>query len=193
MANLSIDEFRSYVASKLPNSRVPCIIYKEEACRAAQTLRTQYDLGIALATDGLWLGYVFQVHGFPTKAVKLRRIGRGATWEPIDPITPQEVEAKRIILFDNDVVTGRTIKRAVKEVSRFSPEYIDLLLVYEMTCLNRKMYHKWKKKWRLGRGTYSSDQKDIWINTRDRVPQGIRKVRTLQHDFKLEARLEQNE
>lgn len=193
MVTLSVAEFKKYVASKLNNSTALWMDYEEQACRAAQTLKTQYDLGIALATDGLWLGYVFHAHGVPTKAVKLRRMGGGATWQPIDNITPQEVEGKRILLFDNDVVTGRTIKRAVKELNRFSPEYIDLLLVYELTCLSIRAYHKWKEKWNLERGIYDLSQKNIWIKTRDRVPQGIRKVRTLQDNFRLEAKLEQNE
>ena len=66
--------YREYVTSKMGKDRQPCsFLYVNEACKAAQTISGDYDLGIELATDGLAPGYVFHMHGFPTKAVKLGR------------------------------------------------------------------------------------------------------------------------
>ena len=36
-----------------------------KACNATKSLSKDYDLGIALATDGLYLGYIAQKFGFP--------------------------------------------------------------------------------------------------------------------------------
>jgi len=131
-----VGDFRKYVAYKLGEdvaSRLsPMSIYLfGEAFKAAQTLAPEYDLGIELANDGLRLGYFFNLERFPLKTVKLRRIGRGATWEPIDYLADEDVHGKKLLLLDNDCLSGRTLRRAVRELRKFSPKYIDLLLIYE--------------------------------------------------------------
>lgn len=138
--------YKEYVASKLGKDRKPCnFMYVNEACKAAQTISCDYDLGIELATDGLVPGYVFHLHGFPTKAVRLARRGTGAIWQPIDDFGEEDIRGKGLILFDNDVVTGRTLRRAMKELGRFSPKYVDLLLMHEMTYLSVGNYKKWRR------------------------------------------------
>lgn len=131
-----VEEFRRYVALKLgSNNRIPCFYDVERACNAAQRLAVDYDLGIGLATSGLSLEFIFGLHGLPTKTIKLERRGRGAIWQPIDSLTDESIQDKRLILFDNDAITGRTLRRAVRELSRLAPRYIDLLLVYKSTPL----------------------------------------------------------
>jgi hypothetical protein len=52
---------------------------------------------------------------------------------------------KKVIVFDNDVVTGRTLRRVEKELNEYSPKYLDLLLIYEFTYLHVSHYKQWKK------------------------------------------------
>ncbi len=117
----------------------------EEACRAAQNVSKNYDLGISLAVDGLWLGYILEKSGFPVKAVKLKRKGNGATWKELDKLDRSEIENKKLILLDNDSITGRTIKRAANEIHKYNPEFIDLLLVFEQTPITVKTYKSFKE------------------------------------------------
>ncbi len=120
-----------------------------EAHVAAQRLSGEYDLGIELANDGLTLGYIFHLHGFPTKAVKLGRKGRGAVWQPLEDLKERDIKDKRLLLMDIDVVTGRTLKRAVHELGKYSPQLMDLLLVHENTILNVKTYKNWRRIYNL--------------------------------------------
>jgi len=144
------ERYRKYVASKLGKDRNPCsFLYVNKACKAAQTITEDYDLGIEIATDGLALGYIFSLHGFPTKAVRLSRRGRGAIWQPIDDISKEDINGKRLLLFDNDVVTGRTLRRTTRELGKSSPACMDLLLMHETTLLTVEGYKKWRKSYNI--------------------------------------------
>jgi len=142
--------YQKYVAAKLglPQSDdcLSGILKFGEAAAAAQILANEYDLGIELARDGLLLGYIFNLHGLPTKAVKLGRRGRGATWRPLEDIMPEDLKNKKLIVFDNDAVTGRTLRRTVKELSKFAPAYMDLFLVMNYTPVSPKKYEDWRKR-----------------------------------------------
>ena len=163
--------YREYVASKLGKDRQPCnFLYVNEACKAAQAIAGDYDLGIELATDGLAPGYVFHMHGFPTKAVKLGRRGRGAIWQPIDDINEEDIQGKRLLLFDNDVVTGRTLNRVVRELGKNLPKYMDLLLMHEITLLSVDAYKRWSKNYNIPALEDSYDFE--MVETRE-TPQGI--------------------
>lgn len=138
-----------YVDSKVTGA-TPCpLSYVDESFAAAQILMPQYDLGIALAVDGLTPAYFFDLHGFPVKAVRTHRRGNGAIWSPIDSLSQEDIENKRVLLFDNDVVTGRTIRKAGNELHKFSPRYLDLLLMHEMTFVSARHYKSWRKNYNL--------------------------------------------
>lgn len=114
--------------------------YIAEACGAAKKLKENYDIGIALATDGLFMGYIARQFGFPVLDVKLGRRGNGATWNPMEPISKKRIKDKKVIVFDNDALTGRTLRRAATEIGAYSPQAIDLLLTYEETPIYTEKY-----------------------------------------------------
>jgi len=144
------EEYNKYVQAKLGEETKPFPpMYAYESDSAAQLLVPKYDIGIALATDGCYLGFIFEKRGLPVKTVKLSRKGLGAAWNPIDKIQKEDIAGKKVILFDNDVVTGRTINRASKELNKYSPAYIDLLLVHETTLMNVSVYKKLSKTFLL--------------------------------------------
>ncbi|MBI3623001.1 hypothetical protein HY212_02890 [Candidatus Pacearchaeota archaeon] len=114
--------------------------YVMEACSAMVALKDEYDVGVALATDGLFLSYIAQQFGFPTLNVRLKRRLNGASWQPIDRVDEESAGGKRVIVFDNDALTGRTLRRASRELSVLSPSKMDLLLIYEQTPITTNMY-----------------------------------------------------
>jgi hypoxanthine phosphoribosyltransferase len=132
------------------------------SCTAIENLKENYDLGLALATDGLYLGYISKVFNFPTLNVKLKRRGFGATWKPIDEISEDTVGNKRLLVYDNDSVSGRTLKRASRELMKFHPKTMDLLLIHKHTPTSR----------------------DCTKN----VPSNFGKVMTLQNDFVTDSK-----
>jgi len=128
-----------YFQSKVGEQKViPSFRYDEfggstlihKACDAAQKLETEYDLGLAIARDGLWLGYIFDKHGWPVNITRMHRSGGGATWQPID-FTEEDIKGKRVLVLDSDTVTGRTIKTAVSELQKLGPESVGVLLMYD--------------------------------------------------------------
>lgn len=213
-----LEGYESYVASKLGENATPGVyMYLTEGFRAAQSLESDYDLGIELATDGLYLGYLFHLHGLPIKTVKLQREQDMASWEPLD-LCKEDVYDKKIVIFDNDVVTGRTIDRAVFELEKFSPKYLDLLLMHETTLLDIDVWKDLNKKYDIPisetfpyeptriretqeglevdyvdefgftrTNKIKSGSQNVAVNTRNNVPDNIRKIMTLQEDFKLQA------
>ncbi|MEK6858555.1 MAG: hypothetical protein AABX53_01430 [Nanoarchaeota archaeon] len=169
----------AYFASKMGSSRLPPPTFAlEEATATARGLHGQYDLGIELAADGLATGYIFNHYGLPTKAVKLTRKGRGATWRPLEEITDQDIRDRRLLLFEWDVVTGRILKRAVKELGKYSPQYIDLLLTCGKTLTSFESFNRISKSVDI-RGDIEVDQRGragFWLDCKSNVPEGIRKT-----------------
>lgn len=171
--------YMAYFASRMGSSRRPSPTFAlDEATAAARELHGQYDLGVELAADGLATGYIFNCYGLPTKAVKLTRKGRGATWRPLDVIADQDIRDKRLLLFEWDVVTGTTLRRAVKELEVYSPQHIDLLLTCGKSFASFESFKKIDKTFRIN-GDLEVDQRSMagfWIDCVANVPQGIRKT-----------------
>jgi hypothetical protein len=175
----------AYFASRMGASRPPSPTFAlEEATVAARDLHGQYDLGIELAADGLATGYIFSCYGLPTKAVQLTREGKEATWRPLDEIKDQDVRDRRLLLFEWDVVTGTTLRRAVKELSRYSPRHIDLLLTCGKSFASFEAFKKVDEAFGI-KGDLEVDQRSMagfWIDCVANVPEGIRKTIVLMPD-----------
>lgn len=183
--------YKEYVLSKVGNTKSKhasdfCDYdYYYRACKAISNLGNNYDLGIALATGGLFFSYIAEQFEFPTMIVKMSRHSKGATWQPVDDITRDAINDKRIVVFENDVVTGRTLRRAIKEINFLNPLFVDLLLVYEGTLVSHENYEKWEK--------FLSEEVTIvetlcipcnlYLDTMCQIPKGFRKVMTLEDDF----------
>lgn len=156
--------------------------YLPEACCAAQTIATNYDCGIALAAGGLYLGFIFElVANFPVLTVEMKRRGNGARWMPIDKLN---IQGKRVLVFDNDVVTGRTLKRAIQELQRINPASIDLLLVYGHTEVSPERFERWKHFLKPQCTILSSTGPNICLDTMCQIPQGFQKIMNIENDFR---------
>ena len=191
LSELVNGRYKEYVASQVGRDNAKSAPdferyrYIAEACGVAKNLHNDYDLGVALATDGLFMSYIAQHFGFPVLNVKLGRRFNGAISQPIDKFGEAEIKDKRVVVFDNDVVTGRTLKRAEREINKLHPQYADLLLVYGHTEVNPENYAKWSKYFSedvqiLGRDPW----RDYILDTMCMIPEGFRQVRSLEKDFK---------
>ena len=112
-----------------------------------------------------------------------------ATWKPIDEITHEQIEGRKIVVFENDVVTGRTLTRAIKEINKLNPDYADLLLVTRYTDVDIRQYQELKDRGFIGKGVIDrSGFKDLYygvcvLDTTCQIPKGFRNVRSLKQDF----------
>lgn len=97
----------------------------------ASNLADKYDVGIAIARGGLFSAYVFGLYGLDIKVADCHRRGFGATFAWVDEFEKKDLEGKRVAVFDKDVVTGRTVRRVLRELQAHSPGLIDLILVHD--------------------------------------------------------------
>lgn len=139
--------------------------------RAAQELSKSYDFGIGIAWGGVFSSFAFYSFGLPVSLVNMSRTGKGASWSPIDGIDYQKIHNKRVIVIENDAITGRTLRRAIREIGKFKPHSVDLLLHYENIPLSFRRYmgfvikgypmpslkeiveHSWNKEHSIGKVT----------------------------------------
>lgn len=185
--------FRNYAIQKIGEERgrkikkygISTIV---KSTHAAFTLVSKYDIGIGIASDGLQFSYLFGLYGLQTIVVDMKRTLNGVTWKEIDPISEKQIKNKKVIFFDNDIVTGRTIRRAVKEINKFHPQKMDLLLSMYNTYMSKTNHKRYKKslrkelnkigKEKWGRATY------YILDPTHNIPKEIGKVFALDKDFK---------
>lgn len=95
----------------------------------AGQFRADYDLGIGVAMAGLFGAFAGELFGLPAIIADCHRRGKTGTkfrWQ--GTISREMIDQKRIVVFDNDVVSGRTSRRVLEEVKKHDPAYVDLAL-----------------------------------------------------------------
>jgi hypothetical protein len=95
------------------------------ACNVAN----QYDLGIGVAKGGLFPTYIFRLFGLDTRLVEYHRKEKGKKLRWVDSVSPQEVKDKKVLVLDNDRVTGKTTNVIYRILQKCGPEQIDLALL----------------------------------------------------------------
>jgi hypothetical protein len=96
----------------------------------ASELADKYDLGIGIAKGGLYLTSVFNQFGLDTKVVEAHRRGKGATFNWVSDYTLKEIEGKKILVIDKDVVSGRSSKKVLTELLKYRPQEVSLALTH---------------------------------------------------------------
>lgn len=89
-----------------------------------QEVRKSYDVGVAIATGGLYAAYLFDLAGLPIMEVEMKRKGPGASWKPRENFQGEKLAGKKVLILENDIVTGRTLRRAVRELQQYAPASI---------------------------------------------------------------------
>jgi hypothetical protein len=166
----------------------------ERACHAAQELEGTYDLGVGIAKKGTWLSYVFHLHGFPTKEMYVIRTGECERFmHPLSKLETKDIKDKRILLFENDLVSGNSVKAVSEEFLKRGAKQIDLLLVYKYTRQKVKDYEIVRKRFidePIIIGMTPSDE--FVIDPTPNVPTSITATMSLEEDFQPQTRYRDN-
>mgnify|MGYP001564541912 CR=1 FL=1 len=145
---------------------------------ATKEAAREYDVGVAIANDGVLQGYLAETFGLRTFNVKMSRFGKGATWVPLDKIEKQDINGKKVIVFDVDVVTGRTLKRAARELCAFNPTGLDLLLTRQEVTLSKEEYQDWRRV--FTKKPVLEERGDSYVlDCKTMVPSEFQKVKTI--------------
>lgn len=95
--------------------------YTPENLVAAQKIRPLYDVGVCIAKGGLYVAYLLHFAGLPIMDVEMKRKGTGARWIPQPSFAGEKLTGQKVLIAENDTVTGRTLRRAVQEIKKYSP------------------------------------------------------------------------
>ncbi len=117
---------------------------------AISKLCKEYDVVVPIARGGLFSGAIADLLGLPSKIVEIHAHGKkipSLTWK--DSIEKKDFEKKRVLLFDKDVVDGKTLKLAVEALKCFNPAKISVFFNYGPNMLKlenipegiREVYH----------------------------------------------------
>jgi hypothetical protein len=95
-----------------------------------------YDIGIGIARGGLSTAYIFELFELPIKVVQSHKKGEETTFEWVTKTNQkgleekllEDLEGKKVVVFDKDVRSGITTKRVLKEIQKYAPKSIDLVL-----------------------------------------------------------------
>lgn len=105
---------------------------------AGYNLARNYDLGIGIARGGLWSTYIFNLFDLETHVVDSHKIGKSASFKWISG-DPDAVKGKKVIVFDKDICSGRTLRRVGRELAELHPESLDLFMNVPSTMLLHKV------------------------------------------------------
>lgn len=87
---------------------------------AIRNLAQEYDIAVPIARGGLNQGAIAHLWNMPTRIVDIaahkRKVARGK-WA--NPISAEDFDKKRVLLFDKDAVTGATVRKAVAMLKKF--------------------------------------------------------------------------
>ncbi|MBL6992034.1 MAG: hypothetical protein ISR65_19785 [Bacteriovoracaceae bacterium] len=169
--------------------------FLEKAVSAAQSLVDQYDIGIGIAKQGLWLSFIFNLFKLETHDILVERLGmkRGRGSIPLDPLKSSDLSGKKIILLENDLVTGETVEHLTKGLDNKGLKHIDLLLIFRDNICSESYYKRVRKKIR-GKAVKLGNtiEGEVVINTEKCVPSKIRKCMSLQYDFQIPKTIDSN-
>jgi hypothetical protein len=174
--------------------------------KAVRGLVPEYDLGVVIANDGFDMGFIAQKYSLPVLVTKMdRKIRSGSksgwnseglwtdvNWNAIDEFSERTIRNKRVIVFEGDIVTGSTLKRAASEIAKYGPKEMDLMLHLGHNCISFQDYQRFKEK-----GILRSDLKDhtnkedyrfgeIRLDTRPQVEGLFGKILSLDLDYRPE-------
>ncbi|HPN54483.1 MAG TPA: phosphoribosyltransferase family protein [Candidatus Moranbacteria bacterium] len=98
---------------------------------AIHNLAKQYDIAVPIARGGLYQGAIANLWDMPTKTVDIsahnRKISRGK-W--VDNVSKKDFEGKRVLLFDKDALTGASVRKTIKMLSKFKPASVGIYFTH---------------------------------------------------------------
>lgn len=97
-----------------------------EIANMAFNLVGDYDVGVGIARGGLSSAYIFSLFGLDIRIADSHREDRRARFNWGDEVSERDFEGKKVLVFDKDVVSGKTANRALKEIQKYHPTQVDL-------------------------------------------------------------------
>ncbi len=154
------------------------------ACRAAKQLQGEYDFAIGIAKKGLWSSFVFSLMGIPTKDAVVVRDKEWRRMFPMDEITTSIVSGKKILLLDNDAVTGRTISTVLDELDGAGARQVDVLLIHRYSHLETAFFEQIKDSLAPEQHIGKAKTGKQVIDTFSSLPAKIKRKMALETDFR---------
>ncbi len=117
----------------------------ERVWMAARQLLEHYDVAVAVARKGLWLGHIFRLAGWETEELLTLR---GNTEQfrvllPLGNVTDQ-IRGKRVLILENDMLTGKSIEAVAGYLHGNGVKSADLFLLADHLCLPSEEFEKVK-------------------------------------------------
>jgi orotate phosphoribosyltransferase len=158
----------------------------ENACLAARSLKDDYDIGIGIAKKGMWLSFIFSLMGLPSYDLLSYRYGEGRILCPMDlGMKKEAVRGKRILLLDNDAITGDSVKAVVENLAEAGPECIDLLLLFRHSFITEHFHEQVKDRLLPEQHLGKTQDGEHIIDTLMPIPSKlVRKKMSVMGDFK---------
>ncbi len=121
------EKFRKFcLKRKFKGELISHSAYLNELLNSAWNLRERYDFGLPIARGGLYAGFVFNLMGLSLVVARAKRRGNGTEFHWIDD--PEKIRDKRVLVIEDDVAKGRTIRRVAEEIKVYQPKEVDLFL-----------------------------------------------------------------
>ncbi|MBF0105997.1 MAG: phosphoribosyltransferase [Deltaproteobacteria bacterium] len=100
--------------------------------RGLLALKGSYDLFVPVAKGGLYAGALADLLGLKTCVIEVHAHNKKhPTSHVVDQMTPEDIKGKRVLLLDNDTVTGASVQEAMRLLSAFEPSLVDVFLCSE--------------------------------------------------------------
>jgi len=102
---------------------------KYEVLNAANVLAPDYDIGIGNAKGGLFSSFYFSLFDLPVILAQTHHTKSRVTFRWHD--SPEVIEGKKIIVFDQDIKSGKSLDRLIGEIGRHNPSFVDIFLNFD--------------------------------------------------------------
>jgi hypothetical protein len=155
----------------------------ERACAAAKNLAYRYDIGTGIAKKGLWTSFIFNLYGLKTQDCLIKRINNARLAVPLDFTSSKDYANKKVVLFDNDAVTGKTIQETVRHIKQTNPKSIDALLIFGITELSVKDLEISSPHMKYQPKIVKKEKDMLSIDTTGEVRPYVGKLITLEQDY----------
>ena len=158
----------------------------ESACRAAAELIPEYDVGIGIAKKGLWLSFMFKLLGLQTYDVSIVRDGDQRVCAPMSELYKETLKDKRILVLENDAVTGKTLGTLLDLFDKTGIPYqhIDVLLISRYAHLQPAYVEQVRDKIAKGQYIGRDEERRFVVDTFSHIPARFRRKMALETDFK---------
>ena len=118
-----LEENKTPVATGVVNKGIDLITIRN--------LAQDYDIAVPIARGGLNQGAIANLWGMPTRiadiAAHKHKVAKGK-W--VNPVSAEDFNGKRVLLFDKDAVSGATIQKAVSMLNQYQTESIGVYFAY---------------------------------------------------------------